>query len=77
MTAKLTPWFPGHIKPVRVGVYQLPSGGGEKETGFQYWNGSAWGMWTFTATTAYLFRGSLANDMYQNDKWHGLAKEPK
>lgn len=71
---KLTPWYPGHIKPVRKGVYQLWSGTRDK-IGYQYWDGAFWRSWYSTPETAFSARNSLAaGAMFQNDEWRGIAK---
>ena len=72
-TPKLTPWFPGHIKPVRPGVYekQDPSGADD----FQHWNGRFWGCAYTSANTAAVDKSFRS--MFQSDAWRGLAEEPK
>lgn len=71
---KLTNWFPGYIKPVRVGVYQQLNGSGK--LGYQYWDGVRWHSW---ATLPELATDTCfwAAEFYQNDSWRGLAQEPK
>ena len=78
MSKKLTPWYPGHIKPVRPGVYQQRSGY-EKRLGFQWWNGKKWSSWFSSAESALLHgrNGPPADLRFQNDPWRGLAQEPK
>jgi hypothetical protein len=70
---KLTPWYPGHIKPVRKRVYMQYDGLGE-EIGYQYWNGNRWGVWETTVDAAYNHRNIIAAEMFQNDKWRGVLK---
>ena len=41
---KLTDWFPGHIKPVRKGVYIASVG---RNKFYRYWNGRWWSEGTF------------------------------
>ena len=72
---KLTPWFPGHVKPARPGVYQQRSGGTGAHVGYQKWTGAHWLQWCETAEKAekvpfYWKAGSF----YQNDPWRGVAK---
>lgn len=70
--AKLTPWFPGDVKPVRRGVYQRLYTSG---TGWAYWNGDFWGM---RGVSKY-FAKSM-KDFYapiQSHEWRGLAEDPK
>ena len=71
---KLTPWFPGHIKPVRPGVYQTDSDG-YPEPLFQHWNGRFWGC-AYTSVDNAAVNNSWRS-MFQNDAWRGLAEEPK
>ena len=68
--SKYTPWFPGHIKPVRAGVYQqkLLSG----VVGYQHWDGIKWFSWFKTADLAVTGR-LYAGHRFQNDAWRGLA----
>jgi hypothetical protein len=78
--SKYTPWFPGHIKPVRVGVYQQRlSNNPDACIGYQYWDGGLWWWWRENPNDAYRSRMS---DIYpihkfQNDSWRGLTKESK
>ena len=74
MSTGLTPWFPGDVKPARVGVYQTDGMTGDMEC-FQLWTGEGWGFCSFTAREAdearmYGLSGS------QKPKWRGLAKKP-
>jgi hypothetical protein len=73
MTDKLTPWYPGHIKPVHIGVYQQKDGFG-KVVGYQYWNGQRWGLWGSTIESALFQYEVSAGDRWQNDSWRGLTK---
>lgn len=41
---KLTPWFTGDQKPVRVGVYQRDLYG-EDVKAYSYWDGEVWGLY--------------------------------
>jgi hypothetical protein len=70
---KLTPWFPGNVKPVRPGVYQQMCGF-NRDVGYQYWDGKVWGLWSRTIEGA-RHDGWPASP--QNDPWRGLAEEPK
>lgn len=71
---KLTPWFPGAIKPVRPGVYQQKSGGGHM-VGYQRWDGMRWFLWIEDPDGAANQTFSAA-DGRQNDDWRGLAEQP-
>ncbi len=71
---KLTPWFPKHVKPRRIGIYSTSYlGGGE---GFSYWDGSAW--WNQHPDKWSAKRDHWrTNGANQRKSWRGLAKEPK
>lgn len=66
---KLTDWFPGDVKPVRVGVYQTNS------HRFQYWNGQWWGFFMPNPEAALKFRSSKSAS--QARRWRGLASPPE
>lgn len=69
---KLTPWFPGDVKPVRTGFYErLWSCNPEWQKKYQpdYWSGSAW------------YYGGGSNNhpekaRAQDRMWRGLAVKP-
>jgi hypothetical protein len=71
-TPRLTPWFPGHIKPVRKGVYMQMDGSGT-HVGYQYWDGTHWYTWFLSAEIA-AQGASRVYDSYQNDNWRGILK---
>jgi hypothetical protein len=68
---KLTPWFPGDVKPARPGVYET-----DAETDsylcYQLWTGNHWG-WC-SANSGFVLP---YESRYQSPRWRGLAKEPK
>lgn len=69
---KTTDWYPGYVKPVRVGVYGVKS----KRFGFilyKYWNGSKWAVYGVTIDQAMKNRRKL-KDSHQDWKWRGVAK---
>ena len=70
---KLTPWFGGHDKPARKGVYMLHSGA---SVGYQYWNGFRWFAWCNTPDGAVRSKHMPASACFQNDNWRGLTKKP-
>lgn len=76
MSKKLTPWFPGSVKPVHVGIYMLMDGLGER-IGYQHWNGSWWSCWTPSIEDAAIAKFTSAHAECQNYKWRGLAEQPK
>ena len=69
---KTTKWFPGNIKPVRVGVYlrKYPHG----VSRYCWWD-NGWGTADNNPFWAKLSRGIRSE--YQNLQWRGLAQEPK
>lgn len=67
---KLTPWFPPHIKPVRVGVYPIKC----DAKMFAKWDGLRWSAAAFTTTPDQWYFGSFAA---QGKSWRGLTKETK
>jgi len=71
---KLTEWYPGDVKPVRVGVYQQRDGGLGLTIGYQFWSGKFWSSWAETAESAERGNRFLASDRHQNDPWRGVAK---
>ena len=77
-TQQLTDWFPGDVKPVRVGVYEVQDEGGVGK--FSEWNGEHWGL----RTNILRFASDWSNPVYrgfkptanQRLKWRGLAADP-
>ena len=69
---KLTPWFPGHIKPVRPGVYEVDM---RVCCEFALWDGGRWGWAHSTIKQANRFRAT--DRACQHKKWRGLAEQPK
>lgn len=69
--SKLTPWFPPHIKPVRMGVYEVKEP--VAAPWYRWWNGKRW-----------LLGGSQIAAAGRNNKptpwgataWRGLAEAP-
>ena len=74
MTNETTDWFPGDVKPVRIGVYQQRNPDGH--LGYQRWDGKFWYSWESTIDLA--ARATLVVDgSFQCDPWRGLANKPK
>ena len=68
---KLTPWFPGDVKPVRVGVYErdyLPS----NPRAYCYWAGMKWSTWRRTPRQA--ADGYCKPSGFQKLPWRGVLK---
>lgn len=67
---KLTPWYPGDVKPVRVGVYERLYYDGER-TCFSRFDGASW-----RAGWAGIYRAQddwWPRSSYQDLPWRGLA----
>ena len=67
---KLTPWFPVHSKPVRVGVYEIFGGY------YSYWSGRFWVATDATPQFAADPRFFDLPSCTQDKKWRGLAERP-
>lgn len=69
MSKKLTPWFPGDVKPVRVGYYVRDwyGDGDSRHITPDFWSGDSW-------ETCYA-GGSRERAEFsrQSMKWRGLA----
>ena len=68
---KLTPWFPGTVKPVRVGVYERdynPS----PTSNYCYWNGEEWS--TREQTPKKALEEFFVPSLYQDLPWRGVLK---
>ena len=75
---KLTPWYPGHIKPVRVGAYDV--GNDEKffSPWFFWWDGDKWSGFGDSPEAAYKYANtSLVVDIRHQGTtpWRGIAKD--
>ena len=74
---KLTPWFPGHIKPVRKGVYRVVFWS-EEYTSHCYWDGEFWRNSYCNADhkeaiyMAFVFKQN--KNPKQQMPWRGVAK---
>jgi hypothetical protein len=77
MTAKLTPWFPADVKPVRVGVYERDDSAtdlGNGHAAYSHWSGSKWGHLCEWTNQAGEFTSLISE--YQDLPWRGLASDP-
>lgn len=70
----VTPWFPGSIKPVHVGVYECKDRFDALLT-YQHWDGKRWGL--FAPTPEKAVRYSSSASVRQTPNWRGLASNPK
>lgn len=71
MKYEKTEWFPNHIHPVRLGVYETTFG---VVKGFSYWDGSYWSAMGWDPDQAIEFSSYPG---VQNKIWRGLTKEIK
>lgn len=62
-----TLWFNTKEKPVRQGVYERQFGA----TGFQYWNGKRWGLFSLSPESAE--RNKHIASKCQRGSWRGLT----
>lgn len=70
--AKVTPWYPGDVKPVRVGVYERDH---VHDVRYSYWNGHYWGGWAKKRTHAR--NNKDAPSALQSIPWRGIARTPR
>lgn len=73
---KLTPWFPGAVKPVRVGVYEreyplIPSDEGTVHL-YCYWSGNKWSTWALSPKDAFNLWYTVG--ALQDLPWRGVLK---
>lgn len=69
--AKVTPWFPGSVKPVRAGVYERRYSG--NAIAYSRWDGTQWlhGSYEFD-----LARRAKYPTFQPSLPWRGLAAKP-
>jgi len=74
---KMTKWFLEHIKPERVGVYEVQWWCFDCwEYGFSYWDGKEWTNSCETPKSAFLHK-KWVNGATQEKKWRGFTEEQK
>ena len=73
MKQKLTPWYPGEIKPIRIGVYerQYPA---RSWTSYCYWDGRIFSQGWKAPEPAKEYRNLPSASSYQNLPWRGVAR---
>ena len=76
MSKKMTLWFPPHIKPVHVGVYQILFNYSRPSDLKMYaaWNGRKWSNFDYSKTGSWL---SEFRDAEQKKLWRGFTEEQK
>ena len=70
---KTTPWFPGDVDPVRIGVYQRR----HDSTGainFSYWNGVIWCATAVSWEAAHKNGIKCIGSWHQYIEWRGLTE---
>lgn len=73
---KKTKWFPAHIKPVHIGVYNVWWYTNVKSEFFAYWDGNCWGFMYASKEFAVFRYKENKNDRHAALCWRGLAKKP-
>ena len=68
---KLTGWYEGHQKPVRVGVYERWYVGFAV---FCYWNGTHWGCLASTVDSCQENKMIFGISPDQDRPWRGISK---
>lgn len=71
---KLTPWFDGSQKPVRVGMYQRRMRVWDRLC-WSWWDGQLWSRVRPRKAEAYIDRNYVS--VFQNLPWRGLAHKGK
>ena len=73
---KFTPWFPGDVNPVRVGVYERDYHDGY--SCYCYWDGRYFGWASETPEAAKADYDRNGRQSTRQDlPWRGLAEEPE
>jgi hypothetical protein len=70
---KRTLWYPGNVKPVRVGAYEKVHNSFEKC--YQWWNGKWWGICCISPDYAMAYNDQ--ESQYQTLPWRGLEEKAK
>lgn len=67
---RLTPWFSGHVRPVRNGVYQRKTDGG-----LQFYARFEDGLWYWPTFDLFAAKRALKVSLHQHEfKWRGVMK---
>lgn len=70
----LTQWFPGHVKPERIGVYERRFHKGSTMTHYSRWDGKTWlGSSTRPAGVSKTRQSAIWIAL----EWRGLAFDPQ
>lgn len=76
MSGRLTEWFPPHVKPVRVGVYEVVDSDGELGW-YAFWNGKKFGYRCWKSPQSAFYRRHESTWQPNFAKWRGLADNPE
>jgi hypothetical protein len=69
-----TPWFDGHVKPVRVGLYQRKLSFVGREWVWSWWSGTHWGLFSLSPSVA--VKAGKHRSGHQHLPWRGLCEKP-
>ena len=73
MKQKLTPWYPGEIKPIRIGFYERMYHRGQAY--FCWWDGAQFGLASEVPSVGKVgVHSILISSPYQNIPWRGMAR---
>jgi len=75
MKKQMTNWFPGKIKPIHKGVYQVREKGFPMEVRFSFWNGNFWGFYEDSLSDAKRSKSNPFAD--QSKQWRGFTEKQK
>lgn len=78
MTKKMTRWFGPDEKPVRVGVWQVCDAwecDSKEKHGFQYWNGSYFGLFAISAEKSESHLYASSRSCFQKHHWRGFTTD--
>lgn len=70
---KLTDWYPGDVKPVRVGVYERNFDRPDGERWYSFWDGKHWRFGHFAKHWAEQYKDEKLS-FEQRLPWRGIAK---
>jgi hypothetical protein len=76
---KKTDWYPGYVKPKRIGIYERNDEGTSMYDGgpnFSYWDGKMWRNSGDSVERADLHSG-YGDSSEQNLPWRGLSEPAK